>query len=80
MSIAYSPDGWRIISGSTDHTIQIWDTKTGAAVGKPLAGHSDQIFSVSFAPDGQHIVSGSYLLTGPSKSGMPILVFQLADL
>ena len=58
-SIAYSPDGQQIVSGSTDETIQIWDTKIGAAVGKPLTGHTDKINSVCFAPNGQYIISGS---------------------
>ena len=34
-SIAASPDGRRIISGSTDHTIQIWDAETASPIGGP---------------------------------------------
>jgi WD40 repeat protein len=39
-SVACSPDGRRIISGSDDKTIRIWDAETGAAVGEPLVGHN----------------------------------------
>jgi len=39
-SVAYSPDERRIISPSTDKTIQTWGAKTDAAVGKPLEGHT----------------------------------------
>ena len=58
-SVAYSPDGRRIISGSSDKTIRIWDTETGAAVGKPLEGHSEGVYSVTYSPDGRRIISGS---------------------
>jgi WD40 repeat protein len=37
----YSPDGRHIISGSMDKTIRIWDADTGAAVNKPLEGHTE---------------------------------------
>jgi len=58
-SVAYSPDGRHIISGSDDKMIRIWDAETGAAVGKPLEGHTKSVSSVAYSPDGQHIVSGS---------------------
>ena len=40
-SVTYSLNGRRIISGSFDNTIRIWDSETGAAVGEPLKGHND---------------------------------------
>jgi WD40 repeat protein len=39
-SVAYSPNGQHIISGSRDKTIRIWDAETGAAVGGLLEGHT----------------------------------------
>ena len=39
--------------------IWIWDAETGAAIGKPLEGHTDGVWSVAYCPDGQHIISGS---------------------
>jgi len=24
-SVAFSPDGWRLVSGSRDHTVKVWD-------------------------------------------------------
>ena len=57
-SVAFSPDGTKIISGSMDQTIKIWDANTGQCL-KTLKGHSEYIYSVAFSPDGRRIVSGS---------------------
>jgi len=64
-SVAFSPDGQRIVSGSEDNTLRLWDANTGAAIGQPLEGHgADEDFSgvisVAFSPDGQRIVSGGF--------------------
>ncbi|KAJ6574321.1 hypothetical protein B0H19DRAFT_985970, partial [Mycena capillaripes] len=58
-SVAFSPDGQRIASGSSDKTVRIWDAATGTAIGEPLQGHDDSVQSVAFSPDGRRIVSGS---------------------
>src|SRR5260221_720893 len=58
-SVAYSPDGRHIVSGSDDKTIRMWDAETGVSVGGPLMGHSSWVRSVAYSPDGRHIVSGS---------------------
>ncbi|MEE1323143.1 MAG: hypothetical protein UHE91_04910, partial [Bacteroidales bacterium] len=57
--VAYTPDGTKIISGSADKTVKIWDANTGECL-KTLEGHSKYVYSVAFSPDGKHIVSGSY--------------------
>ena len=57
LSVSYSPDGTKIISGSLDKTIKIWDANTGQCL-KTLEGHSDCVLSVSFSPNGKYIVSG----------------------
>jgi WD40 repeat protein len=58
-SVAFSPDGSRIVSGSDDKTIRLWDATTGEQIGDPLVGHTDWVRSVAFSPDGSRIVSGS---------------------
>ncbi|KAJ6597907.1 WD40-repeat-containing domain protein [Mycena sp. CBHHK59/15] len=58
-SVAFSPDGRRIVSGSYDHTIRIWDADTQMQVGEALQGDSGSVLSVAFSPDGRRIVSGS---------------------
>jgi WD40 repeat protein len=57
-SVAYSPDGTKIISGSEDKTIKIWDANTGECL-KTLEGDSDYILSVAYSPDDKKIISGS---------------------
>ena len=49
-SVAFSPDGKQVVSGSSDNTVQLWDTITGAAL-QTLKGHSSSISSVAFSPD-----------------------------
>ena len=56
-SVAFSPDGRQIASGSEDNTIKVWDSKSGACV-QTLEGHSESVTSVAFSPDGQQITSG----------------------
>ena len=57
-SVAYSPDGTKIISGSLDKTIKIWDANTGECL-KTLEGHSGEVKSVAYSPDGTKIISSS---------------------
>ncbi|MGP1414934.1 MAG: eIF2A-related protein [Treponema sp.] len=57
-SIAYSPDGKYIASGSSDGTIKIWEAETGRLL-RTLTGHADDIYSVSYSPDGAYLASGS---------------------
>ena len=58
-SVAFSPDGQHIVSGSFDQTIYVWSVMTGQMVAGPFRGHSDVVSSVAFSPDGQHIASCS---------------------
>ena len=57
-SVAFSPDGSRIASGSGDQTVRIWDAKTGVHL-TTLKSHSYSVNSVAFSPDGSHIASSS---------------------
>ncbi len=57
-SVAISPDGQTLASGSSDRTIKIWNRSTGKLI-RTLTGHSDTVNSVAFSPDGQSLASGS---------------------
>ena len=73
-SVAVSPDGRRIVSGSLDKTVAVWDLETGTQIHR-LTGHQDAVWSVAVSPDGRRIVSGSQdntVAVWDLESGAPI--------
>ncbi len=59
-SVAFSPNGQHIVSGSgaSDKLVKLWSVS--ARKGGCVAGSArDCVCSVALSPDGQHIVSGS---------------------
>ena len=60
LSVAFSTDGSRIVSGSEDNTVRVWDASTGAELKVLIHGHSNYgVNSVAFSTDDARIVSGS---------------------
>jgi WD40 repeat protein len=57
-SVAFSPDGATIASGSSDKTVILWDALSGQRK-QTLTGHTDRVNSAAFSPDGATIASGS---------------------
>ena len=58
-SVAFSPAGNTLASGSWDHTVRLWEVNTGANT-RTLTGHIYGVTSVAFSPDGNTIASGSW--------------------
>ncbi|TAU59259.1 TIR domain-containing protein [Rhizobium ruizarguesonis] len=57
-SVAFSPDGTRIVTASNDKTARMWDAATGAPIGAPMK-HAREVLYTSFSPDGRRIVTTS---------------------
>jgi WD40 repeat protein/serine/threonine protein kinase len=56
-SVAFSPKGTLVLSGSEDHSVRVWDPAAGEAV-KALRGHGGIVRSCTFSPDGEWVLSG----------------------
>ncbi|HEY9702252.1 MAG TPA: hypothetical protein V6C58_07385, partial [Allocoleopsis sp.] len=57
-SITVTPDGKKVISGSADNTLKVWELATGKEL-RTLTGYSNGVNSVCVTPDGQQVISGS---------------------
>jgi len=57
-SVAITPDGKTLVSGSHDNTIKVWNLEKGGEP-KTLTGHQSYVNSVAITPDGKTLVSGS---------------------
>jgi WD40 repeat protein len=67
-SIAFSPDGKFIVSGSADNTVRIWNVATGKEIARMLPDYfaltqngttyyMSGVYHVAFSPDGKYIAS-----------------------
>ena len=57
-SVMFSQDGSRVVSGSDDAMVKIWNATNGELEAE-LKGHAARVWSVAFAQDGIRVVSGS---------------------
>ncbi len=77
-SVAFSPDGSRIVSGSVDNTLKLWDAKSGEET--LTFQYNNPVMSVAFSPDSARIASGSSdgtIKVWDVQSGKETLTFEV---
>src|SRR5262249_48083991 len=71
-TVAFSPDGRRLVSAGADHAVKVWDLATGQEI-LALTGHTAQFTVAAFSPDGKRVASAS-------GKGCAVLLWDLAGL
>jgi WD40 repeat protein len=59
MSVAFSPNGKQVASGSKDKSVKLWNVGTGTCE-STVTGHASLVSSVAFSADGRWVMSGSH--------------------
>ena len=77
-SLAYSPDGRRIVTASTDTTARISDAGDGHLIAE-LKGHRGEVWHAEFSPDGARVATASSdgrSILWEAGTGRPILTLE----
>jgi WD40 repeat protein len=58
LSVAFRPDGRRLVTTSADGTVCQWDPATGRGVESPYERHTGEVITAAYSPDGLWVASG----------------------
>jgi WD40 repeat protein len=75
-AVAFTPDGGRLVSGSHDNTLKVWDLATGTVL-QTFEGHTSPINAVAVTPDSRYalFVSGDAIKAWDLVSAVVIATF-----
>jgi WD40 repeat protein len=80
-SVAFSPDGKQVLTGSGDRTAILWDAATGTML-RTFSGYQNNVMSVAFSPDAKSILTASWDKTAilwDAKTGKKLHTFEGYD-
>jgi WD40 repeat protein len=59
VGVSFSPDGKLLVTSTQEHSLTLWNVKSGRPVLPILYGHTGAVAGVAFTPDGKLLASGS---------------------
>lgn len=59
-SVSFTPKGDAVMTSSDDDTVRLWDWKTGEQIGRPLAGHTADVWRAIYDKDQRRIFTASW--------------------
>jgi WD40 repeat protein len=77
-SIAFAPNGKEVASGSSDHTIKLWDLTSKRLI-RTFHGHSGLVDALNFSPDGKTLVSGGGDMPASGSIDHTVVLWDVAS-